>query len=308
MKAVGIGQDRPTLGIMLMVVGVGIFALMDAVVKWLTTDFSITQIVAMRSWFGLPILLLLVHMDGGISALKTKRPGAHFFRYILVVVMSFSFFWVLSQMKLADAIAITFASPILTAVISVIFLKEAVGLHRWSAILVGFIGVLIMLRPGSGVFQWAALVALGSALVYAILMTNTRALKSTESRESLMFYPQFGLAISGIFFAPLFWQTPSLKELGLFAIAGVLGSFGILCLTNAFRLAPVATVSPFEYTALIWGTLLGYLLWQELPDKLTLLGAAIVIASGLYILYRETLKGGIVVPKTSGMIPDDIGK
>jgi len=300
--------DRPAVGIMLMIGGVASFAVMDATIKWLSSDFPVSQIVALRSWFGLPFLFFLVFLEGGISTLKTRRPIPHLFRYLLVLGLSFSFFWVLSRMKLVDAIAITFAAPILIAALSVPILKEPVGLHRWSAILVGFIGILVILRPGAGVFQWAAVVALGSAAVYALLMITTRALKSTESTAALMFYPQFGMAITGLFFVPFYWQTPGLNELGLFAIAGAFGSIGILCLTNAFRLAPVATVSPFEYTALIWATILGYLLWQELPDKYTLLGTCIVIASGLYILYRETMKTGKVQPKLPGMSPDDIGQ
>ena len=208
-------------------------------------------------------------------------------------------------MKLVDAIAITFAAPILIAALSVPLLKESVGIHRWSAIMIGFIGVLIMLRPGAGVFQWAAVVAFGCTVVYAILLISTRALKSTETTASLIFYPQFGLAVTGLIIAPLFWITPNILELCLFAFAGTVGSIGILCLTNAFRLAPVATVSPFEYTALIWATLLGYLLFEELPDSLTLFGAAIVISSGLYILYRETVKTNILQPKPLAMTPDE---
>jgi drug/metabolite transporter (DMT)-like permease len=300
--------DRPTLGMLLMITGVASFAVMDATIKWLTTDFSVPQIVALRSWFGLPILFFLVHREGGITELKTKRPFAHGFRYMLVLILSFSFFWVLSRMKLVDAITITFAAPIIIAALSVPLLKESVGIHRWSAIIVGFIGVLVILRPGYGVFQWAALVALGSTAAYAILMITTRALKSTETTASLMFYPQFCMSITGLLYAPFFWITPSLWELALFAFAGTIGSFGIICITNAFRLAPVATVSPFEYTALIWATLLGYLIWNELPDSPTLFGAGIVITSGLYILYRETRLTGKAQPKLVGLSPDDTGQ
>ena len=291
-------KDHPALGIFLMISGVGSFAIMDAVIKWLTSDFSISQIVTLRSWFGLPFLVLLVLVEGGISELRTKRPTAHLFRYILVLILSFTFFWVLSQMKLADAIAISFTAPILIAALSVPLLGEHVGWHRWTAVLIGFVGVLVILRPGSGVFKWAAVAAVGSTVVYALLLISTRALKSTETASALMFYPQFGMAITGIFLVPFFWVPPTLFDLGLFALAGALGSLGIVCLTNAFRLAPAATVSPFEYTALIWATLLGYLLWSELPDRFTLLGAAIVISSGLYILYRETiLAKRTVVPR-----------
>ncbi len=211
-------------------------------------------------------------------------------------------------MKLVDAVAITFAAPIFITVLSVPLLKEPVGLHRWAAISVGFIGVLIMLRPGMGVFQWAALVALGSTVVYALLMITTRAFKSTESTAALMLYPQLGMSLTGIVFAPLFWVTPSLGDLGLFALAGLFGSIGVVCLTHAFRLAPVAIISPFEYSALIWATLLGFLLWGELPDMYTLFGAGIVISSGLYIIYRETIKVGRARPQLPSMSPDDTGQ
>ena len=300
--------DRPALGITMMVAGIAGFAVMDAIIKWLTADYPVPQVVALRSWFGLPLLFLLALREGGFEALKTRRPLVHIGRYILVLALSFSFFWALSQMKLVDAVAITFAAPILIAALSVPLLKESVGLRRWAAIGVGFCGVLIMLRPGMGVFQLAALVVLGSAVVYALLMITTRAFKSTESTAALMLYPQLGMSLTGIVFAPLFWVTPSLGDLGLFALAGMFGSVGVMCLTQAFRLAPAATVSPFEYSALIWATLLGFLLWGELPDTTTLVGALVVISSGLYIIYRETIKIGGARPQLPSMSPDDTGQ
>ncbi len=302
------GADRPTLGIALMLIGIAAFSVMDAIIKWLTADFPVPQVVALRSWFGLPLLCLLAHFEGGLRTLKTSRPLVHIGRYILVLALSFSFFWALSQMKLADVVAITFAAPIFIALLSVPLLKETVGLRRWAAIGAGFCGVLIMLRPGVGVFQWAALVALGSVVVYALLMITTRAFKSTESTAALMLYPQLGMTLTGIVIAPFFWVPPSLGDLGLFALAGLFGSIGVMCLTHAFRLAPVAVVSPFEYSALIWATLLGFLLWRELPDTLTMVGAGIVVASGLYIIYRETIKLGRAQPRLPSMSPDDTGQ
>ena len=142
-------HDRPALGILMMVAGIGLFGMMDAAIKWLTDGYSTAQIVALRSWFGMPYLLVLLYWEGGLSQLRTIRPRAHLFRYVLVLALSFSFFWVLAEMKLVDAIAITFASPILVAVLSVPILKESVGVHRWCAVLVGFIGVLIVLRPAT---------------------------------------------------------------------------------------------------------------------------------------------------------------
>ena len=300
--------DRPALGIALMLVGIAGFSVMDAIIKWLTADYSVAQIVALRSWFGLPLLCLFALHGGGLKSLKTSRPLVHVGRYLLVLALSFSFFWALSQMKLVDAIAITFAAPIFITALSVPLLKESVGLHRWVAIIIGFCGVLIMLRPGMGVFHWAAVVVLGSVVVYALLMITTRAFKSTESTATLMLYPQLGMTLTGIVFAPFFWVTPSLGDFGLFALAGLFGSVGVMCLTHAFRLGPAAVISPFEYSALIWATLLGFLLWGELPDSFTLIGAAIVIASGLYIIYRETVTVGRAQPQLTSMSPDDTGQ
>ncbi len=300
--------DRPVLGIALMLAGIAGFSVMDAIIKWLTADYSVAQVVALRSWFGLPLLCLFALYEGGLKTLRTRRPLVHVGRYLLVLALSFSFFWALSQMKLVDTIAITFAAPIFITALSVPLLKEPVGLHRWVAISVGLCGVLIMLRPGMGVFQWAALVVLGSVVVYALLMITTRAFKSTESTAALMLYPQLGMSLTGIVLAPFFWVTPSLGDVGLFALAGLFGSVGVMCLTHAFRLGPAAVISPFEYSALIWATLLGFLLWGELPDAITLIGAGIVISSGLYIIYRETVKVGRARPKLPSMSPDEIGE
>jgi drug/metabolite transporter (DMT)-like permease len=299
--------DRPLAGIAMMIIGIASFAIMDAAVKWLTAEYSVPQVIALRSWFGLPILILLALREGGLPALQTRRPLLHFGRYLMVLLLSLSFFWALSQLKLVDAITIAFAAPILITALSVPLLREPVGPRRWLAICIGFVGVLIMLRPGIGLFQWAAMAALGGAFCYALLMITTRAFKSTESSASLMLYPQLGMSITGLFMVYFFWVPPTLFDLTLFAFAGFFGSIGVLCVTHAFRMAPAASVAPFEYTALIWATIIGYLVWGELPDSITMLGAAFIIASGLYILYRETRKTGDASPRPSSISPDDIG-
>jgi drug/metabolite transporter (DMT)-like permease len=308
LTATGHSADRPGLGIALMLAGIAGFAVMDATIKWLTADYPVAQVVTLRSWFGLPLLCLFALYEDGFKSLKTQRPMVHVGRYLLVFALSFSFFWALSQMKLVDAISITFAAPIFITALSVPLLKESVGWHRWMAIGIGFCGVLVMLRPGMGVFEWAALVVLGSAVVYALLMITTRAFKSTESTAALMLYPQLGMSLTGIILVPFFWLTPSLGDLGLFALAGMFGSVGVMCLTHAFRLGPAAVISGFEYSALIWATLLGFLLWGELPDIFTLVGAVIVIMSGLYIIYRETVVVGRARPRLPSMSPDDTGQ
>ena len=296
-----------------MLTGIAGFAVMDALIKWLTADYSIIQVAALRGMSGGHSGIDIIEdransiklLFRGIHLLKTRRPMVHGGRFLLVLGLSLTFFWALSQMKLADAIAITFAAPIFITALSVPLLREAVGCHRWAAVGVGFVGVLVMLRPGVGVFQWAALVVLVSVVFYALLMISTRAFKSTESTASLMLYPQLGMSLTGIFAVPFFWITPSLGDLGLFAIAGMFGSVGVMCITQAFRLGPAAVITPFEYSALLWATLLGYLLWGDLPDLVTLAGAAIVVASGLYIIYRETIKTGRAPEQVTSMGPDD---
>jgi drug/metabolite transporter (DMT)-like permease len=300
--------DRPLAGIAMMLAGIAAFAVMDATIKWLTAGYPVPQVIALRSWFGLPMLILLALREGGLPALRTRRPLVHVGRYLLVMLLSLSFFWALSQMKLVDAVAIAFAAPILITALSAPLLKEAVGPRRWFAVAFGFCGVLIMLRPGVGVFQWAALAALGSALVYALLMITTRAFKGSESTAALMLYPQLGMSLTGLVLVNFFWITPTALDLSLFALAGFFGSIGVMCLTHAFRMAPVASIAPFEYSALVWATLLGYLLWGELPDGYTLLGALFVIAGGLYIIYRETRKSGANSPKLPSISPDDTGQ
>ena len=298
--------DRPGLGIVMMLSGIAAFAVMDAIVKWLTADYSVIQIAAMRSWFGLPLLTLFALRGGSLRQLHSRRPLVHFGRYLLVLGLTLCFFWALSMMKLVDAIAISFAAPIFITALSVPLLREPVGLHRWLAVCAGFVGVVVMLRPGAGVFQWASLVVLASVVFYALLMVTTRALKASESSATLMLYPQLGMTLTGIAFAPFFWTPPSLLDLGLFAVAGSFGSIGIMCLTHAFRLGPAALITPFEYSALIWATLLGFLLWGELPDSFTLVGAAIVAGSGLYIIYRERIQVDRPQSKLTSMGPDDL--
>ena len=298
--------DRPGLGVALMLTGIAAFAVMDAIVKWLTADYSVIQIAAMRSWFGLPLLLLFALRAGGWRRLHSRRPLVHLGRYLLVLGLTLCFFWALSQMKLVDAIAISFAAPIFITALSMPLLGERVGRHRWLAVGVGFVGVLVMLRPGVGVFQWASLVVLLSVVFYALLMITTRALKASESGAALMLYPQLGMSLTGILAAPFFWSQPGLGDVGLFAVAGCFGSVGIMCITNAFRLGPAALITPFEYSALLWATLLGFFVWGELPDGFTLIGAAIVVGSGFYIVYRERIRVLRPQSKLTSMGPDDL--
>ncbi len=157
-------------------------------------------------------------------------------------------------------------------------------------------------------FQPAALVVLLSVVFYALLMITTRAYTDRETPATLMLYPQLGMTLVGIVAAPFFWIPPGAVDLALFAVAGIFGSVGVMCVTHAFRLAPAAAIAPFEYSALIWATLIGFVVWGDLPDAITLAGAAIIVASGLYIVYRETRRPASAPPRLTSMSPDDSGR
>jgi drug/metabolite transporter (DMT)-like permease len=206
------------------------------------------------------------------------------------------FFLALGLLPLADTMALGMSGPIFLTALSVPLLGERVGLRRWSAVVVGFLGVLVMVRPGSGVFQPAALIALSGAFFYALAMVSIRHLSRTEPATTIVFYFTLFAAIVGLLTWPLgavapdwlgAWARPDLEGWIVLIGIGLIGGMAQLTMTYAFKLAPVAVIAPFEYGAIVIGVAYGLAIWNEVPDRFMLLGAAIVIASGLYILYRE---------------------
>jgi drug/metabolite transporter (DMT)-like permease len=189
------------------------------------------------------------------------------------------------------------SGPIFLTALSVPLLGERVGIRRWSAVFAGFVGVLIMVRPGSGVLEWKALTAIAGAFFYALAMVSIRRLSRSEPAGSIVFYFTLFAMAAGLFTLPLAallpdwigpWVWPDADGWAILIGIGLLGGTAQLTLTYAFKLAPVAVIAPFEYGSLVFGVVFGLLIWQEAPDRYILLGAALVIASGLYILYRET--------------------
>jgi drug/metabolite transporter (DMT)-like permease len=277
----------PAIGAM--IAGMALVVAMDSLAKWLGRDYAIAQIVFFRQAFSLPPLLLLTLYLGGWSALATRRPFGHGLRGLLGVAAAFCFFLSLVYLPIAEATAIAFVSPLLMTALSAPILGEKVGRRRWSAVLLGFIGVLVVVRPGSGVFGWPALLPLGAALCYALAMLWTRQMARSETLAALLVLPTLIAAILTAPPALAVWTPPTDAETWvLFALLGLLGGMGMAFLTQAFRLAPsAATVAPFDYTALVWATLAGWLVWGEFPDAFAILGAAVIVASGLFVIHRE---------------------
>ncbi len=278
-------------GILLMCAAVVTFTLSSTMVKGLGEGFPISQIVFFRCFLAFLPIFYVLYRAGGWHVLRTKRPGAHFFRVAVGGVALFVGFYALTLLPLADFFAFTYAAPLFATLLAIPILGEHVGVRRWSAVIVGFAGVLVMVQPGVKTFAYAEMVAIGAAFTYALAIIAVRNLARTEHSASTVFYFTLaGLVLSGVIL-PFEWRTPTLKEWGLLLGIGLMSGVGQLLMTDAYRLAPTSVVAPFDYTSMIWALILGYALFGDFPTPIVLVGAAIVIASGVYIIYRETVRG-----------------
>jgi drug/metabolite transporter (DMT)-like permease len=281
------GTSTVPSGIASMLVAVAIFSCMDALIKWLSATYPTMEIVFFRSAFAfLPLLAAL--WKGGRAALRTRRPFVQAGRAALGLVSMSAFFYCFRLMPLADVFGIAFSAPVFVTAFSVPLLGERVGIRRWSAVVVGFLGVLVMLRPDAGVFASASWIALFATVLYALGQIFVRDLTKTETTTCIVFYGTLTTTAVSAAAMPFVWVTPSLADAPLLAAVGILGGLAQLAFTRAFRLAPAAVVSPFDYTGLLYVGVIGYYVWGDVPTVAFLIGAAIVMASGLYILYRET--------------------
>lgn len=280
-------HDRPGRAAGLLTLGILSGVALDICGKWFLETYSLTQFVFLRSVFGAALLLLIAPIFGGRRALATRRLGWHLLRSLLATGAMFGFFYGVANIRLVDALTISFVAPIFTTVLAGLLLRDAIGWRRSIAIFVGFIGVLIVLRPGSGVISLASIAVLASAFFYACLAITARHLAGTENSFALSLYVLIGPLIVGGLLTPNEWQAPSSAHWGLFALAGALSVGAWLGIVGAYRRASPALLAPLEYTALIWAALGGYLIWNEVPDQWVYVGGAVIVSSGLFIGYRE---------------------
>ena len=268
-----------------MLLAMALFASMDATVKHLIETYSTVQVVWARFFFHL-LLLLLVIGRRLPRLVQTAHPGLQFLRSALMIGTTTLFFTGLIYVPLADAASMMLVSPLIVTALSMPILKEPVGVRRWSGVIVGFIGALIIIRP-TGDLQLATLLPLCAAASYAVYQISTRFLSQSDPVLTTLFYTAALGALLGSIAAPFFWTTPTALDWGLMIFTGLCGGLGHFAVIRAFAAAPAATVAPFSYTAIIWATTYGFVLFGNFPDRWTILGAAIVIASGLYIFFRE---------------------
>lgn len=284
--------DDVRRGIALILASGFLFSIMNATIKWLSHDIPPVEIGFFRQFFSMIPLSILVAHRGGWSALRTRRPFGHLFRGLIGNLTMIPYMFSFALLPLADATALTFAAPLFITGLSVPLLGEAVGLHRWSAVAVGFVGVLVMTNPTGAMFASGTGAGAGlgvlAAFLSALMMVTIRQLSRTEHTVTIVFY--FALIGCVVFGAvlPFVWVRPiGFEWVGLVGM-GLVGGGSQFVMTHAYRFAPAAALAPFSYLTILWGTLFGYAIWDQLPRPRMLAGSAIVIASGLYIFYRET--------------------
>ncbi|HXV25535.1 MAG TPA: DMT family transporter [Alphaproteobacteria bacterium] len=271
-----------------MVTAVFFLAVLDAGVKALTEAYSVPQIAFIRYVVGLILALgVAARSAQGLQGLSTRRPGGHLIRSICNLGAMLLFYYAIARMALADVVAIAFATPIFTTLFSVLLLKERVTSRRWAAVAVGFAGVLVMVQPGGGVWGLGAVLALASAVLFALTVISSRQLSLTESSHTILFYYSIVcLAATGAAL-PWQWRTPEPEDLWLFLLVGVMGSLGQFFMNQAFRFGEASMLAPLDYTALIWAAAMGYIFWAEVPSTAVLAGAALVLVSTLLVRSRR---------------------
>lgn len=285
-KGEGVREHRPLLGILLMLLAVLSFTALDSTAKLLVQHYPVVEVVWARYLFNLILLAAAIPRLGIGGLVRTSRPVLQVVRALLLLTATASVFTAVRFLSLADTYAISFVSPIIVAVVSAPLLGEVVDRRRWAAILCGFVGVVVVMRPGTSAFTWAALFPLSMATAYAFYQVVTRLMTSTERTVTALFYTSLVGTLLTSSVVPLVWSQPDRRAWMLMVLTGLFGLIGQGLLFLAFRFAPAATISPFVYSQIVWATAVGYVLFGNVPDAPTLVGAGIVIGSGLF-LWRQ---------------------
>lgn len=277
-----------------------LFAVMSTLVRWVGLRYPVGQVVFYRSFFAIvPVVIIYAWRRELMAAIRIGRPWRHLGRGLTAVGAMFCNFSSLARLPVVDATAISYVSPLFTVALSAIFLKERVRVYRWTAVLLGFVGVLVMLSPHFDIDQSAAntvaivgaTLGLIGAFFSACSGVQTRSLARSETTSSIVLYFSIICAIAGLCTLPFGWLTPTWPELAALVTIGILGGLAHIFLTESYRLAEASLVAPFDYTSLLWALILGYLVFDELPDALVFVGAGIIAAAGLLVIWRERQLG-----------------
>lgn len=277
-------------GIGFMAATIFFFSCIDAITKYLSAEYPVVFILWARYVFQTLILIVLLARAGSFGFLRTKRLGLQTLRAGINIATNFCFIFGLSLLPLADAVALFMVGPLFVTALSVPLLGEKVGVRRWVAVGIGFLGALIVIRPGMGDFRWASLLMLSAALINACFQIATRKLAGNEPPLVMHSYLTLtGLAVTSAV-VPFFWVHPPAGVLTLLALQGALGNASNLCLIAALRRAPASTLAPFNYGTIAFATVFGYFVFHQFPDHWTVVGALVIVSSGLYIIHRESVQ------------------
>lgn len=293
-------------GVGFLVLGMLIFSLQDIAVKWMGGDYPVLEIVIFRSFIALPLTLLFFRYEGGQGLPTTQQPKLEYIRGLFYFLSYTTHFMGLAALPLAEIAAIKFSAPLMITFLSVVILGELVGPRRWLALLVGFMGVLLIVRPGLATFNMGSIFILISVLFYALAAMLTRKLQTTDSSATMAYYSSLVYLMATFILAPLVifvgdfpdahpsvaflfraWAMPTLLDGVIMSGLGLVWAGGMYCLARAYSLALASVVAPFEYIALPINVMWGFIIWQELPTWATWAGAFLTLLSGLYVLYRE---------------------
>jgi len=274
-----------------MILAIAAFSAMDATGKWLVAELSVFQILAIRSTIATVVLVAMSPWLGGRACFETRQPGRHLVRASCALAAFLFFFTSVRFLPLADAVAVAFGGPFIVTALSVPFLGEVVRLRQWVAIALGFIGMLLIVQPSGDGFRPAALLVVAASVSYAFVMILTRAMArrsgGAERTFAFLFYTFSLHAVVGWVGVLGRWQPLSATEWWLTVAMGLLALVGHFGMTRAFQLAPVSVVAPFEYTALVWATLLGVLVFGEFPGAEVWLGVSVIVGAGIYTIRQE---------------------
>lgn len=284
------GVSSHKLGITFMLVAMVLFTINDTIGKWLVASYPVGELIALRSLAALIVLGFLiwktrtpVHI---VHLARLDQPVLHILRIVLAVAEVGCFYTAVRFLPLADVFMFYLASPLFLTIFSVVLLKERVGLFRWSAVCVGLGGVFFVFPPSEAAFSQPALIALAGSLALALMLTLTRMLRSSNALM-LITTQTFGLAVISALTLPFAWVTPDFGDALLICLLGIVATGAHFLMNKSVLVAPSAVVAPFQYTSIIWAIILGYLVWGDFPTLISLFGVALIICSGLIVLYRE---------------------
>ena len=285
------------LGFLYMFLSICAFSLMDVIVKW-SVDYPIGQVLFFRGFFGIIFYLFILPRERLHNFYKTKRPSLHFLRCISGLVALVAIFIALRKLPLATVVSISFAAPVFTTIMSIFLLSEKVGLYRWLAVIVGFIGILIISEPGYSSLNLYYLYPIIFCFGLSYVAITIKQLSTSEPVWLISFYFSLSIMFISFFTITTGWIMPSIKDLFLLSLLGILGGLANLWLTQSYKFSDVSLVTPLKYLALVFAIFFGYVIWDEVPSSKTLIGSLLVIISSIIIFRREiSLKKEVSIPR-----------